>query len=228
MNRISNVLTLHYRDKWTWFYVPAIILFLIFSVNLIISSLVQHPESIYTGGASFIFIYLFVTGIIVVTKTFPFAIGMSMRRVDYFIGSVAAGAISSTLFTSLIFLMGQLEIQSYGWGDRLHFFHFPYINDGTLLEQFSIYMILLLHFFYLGFLIASFAKRFGVKGMLISSIAFFLIGGIAIYVVQSLELWIDIFSWFSNQTAVQIAYWLIPFLLCYLLISFLLLRRANV
>ena len=228
MNRISSVLTLHYRDKWTWFYIPAIILFSIFAVNLIVGFLVNSDEVVYTGGASSIFIYLFVTGIIVVAKTFPFAIGMSMRRVDYFIGSAAAGAISSTLFAALILFMAQLENQSNGWGNRLHFFHFPYINDGTVMEQFALYVIFFLHFFSLGFLIASFAKRFGSKGMFIASTAILLIGSFAIYLIHSFELWGSIFSWFAGQTAVQIAYWLIPFVLFYLLASFLLLRRASV
>ena len=107
----------------------------------------------------------------------------------------------------------------------LHFFHFPYVNDGTVIEQFSMYLILFLHLFFLGFLIASFAKRFGGKGMFIASIAILLIGSVAIYLIHSFSLWSNIFSWFGGQTAVQIAYWLIPFVLFYLLVSFLLLRE---
>ena len=38
MNRISSVLKLHYRDKWSWIYIPALILFSSFAVNLIVSS----------------------------------------------------------------------------------------------------------------------------------------------------------------------------------------------
>ena len=112
MNRISSVLTLHYRDKWSWFYIPSIILFSSFAVNLIVSFLVTSQGAFYTGGVTSIFIYLFVAGIIVVTKTFPFAIGMSIRRVDYFTGSVVMGAIVSIVFATLIFLMAQLENQS--------------------------------------------------------------------------------------------------------------------
>lgn len=228
MNRIASVLTLHYRDKWSWIYIPAIILFSSFAVNLIVSYLVPSQEAIYTGGISSIFIYLFVAGIIVVAKTFAFAIGMSIRRIEYYIGSVAIGAISSVVFATLIFLMGQLENQLNGWGNNLHFFYFPYLNDGTLLEQFSIGLIVFLHCFFLGFLISSFAKHFGSKGMLISSMAFLLIGSIAVYLIHSFELWWNIFSWFAGKTAVQIAFWLIPFVLFYLLASFLLLRRTSV
>jgi hypothetical protein len=228
MNRTSSVLTLHSRDKWSWIYVPALILFSSFAVNLIVGYSITSQEAFYTGGITSIFIYLFVAGIIVVTKTFPFAVGMSIRRFDYFIGTIAMGTIVSIAYTLLIFLMAQLENQLNGWGNSVHFFHFPYVNDGTFVEQLSLYMIFFLHLFFLGLLIGSYAKRFGGKGMLIASLAFVLISSVAVYLVSSYENWSSVFSWFAGQTAVQIAYWLIPFVLIYLVVSFLLLRRASV
>ncbi|KMY48405.1 hypothetical protein [Peribacillus loiseleuriae] len=228
MNRISGVLKLHYRDKWSWIYIPAIILFFSFGVNLTVSFLVSNQEDLYTGGISSVVIYIFVAGIIVVGKTFPFAIGMSIRRIDYFIGSVIIGTISSAFFTSLIFLFAQLEKQTNGWGTRLHFFYFPYVNDGTLLEQFILYMILFLNTFFLGFLISSYARRFGRKGMFLGAMVFLLIGSIVIFLLHHFEVWGSIFSWFASHTAVQIAYWLMPFTLLYLLGSYRMLRRAVI
>ena len=132
--------------------------------------MITSQEEFYTGGVTSIFIYLFVRGLLVVAKTFPFAIGMSIRRIDYFIGTAAMGVIVSIVFGSLIFLYRLLENQTNGWGTTLHFFHFPYVNDGTALEQFSMYMIIFAHLFFLGFLIMSFAQRFGGKGMIISAV----------------------------------------------------------
>ncbi|MFJ5713067.1 hypothetical protein [Neobacillus sp. NPDC093127] len=228
MKRIPGVLKLHYRDKWGWIYIPAIILFSSFAVNLIISFLVTSQKGIYTGGVSSIFIYTFVAGIAVVAKPFTFAIEMSIRRIDYFIGSTLIGTINSTLIASLVLLLALLEKQTNGWGTRLHFFHLPYVNDGTLLEQFILYMILLLNLFFLGFIISSFARRFGGKGMFISSLAFLLIGSILFFYMNQYEVWSSIFSWFTSRTAVQIAYWLVPFTLLYLLGSYRLLRKAVI
>ncbi|MBS4224093.1 hypothetical protein [Lederbergia citrea] len=227
MNRVSGVIKLHYRDKWSWMYIPALILFSSFAVNLIISFLIPNQD-MYTGGVSSVFIFIFVAGILVVAQTFPFAIGISIRRTDYFIGSAAVGTIASILFGSLIFLMALLEEQSNGWGTKLHFFHFPYLNDGTSLEQLSIYIILFLYMFSLGFLISSFARRFGKKGMFILSMVFLLVGSIAVFLLHQYEAWWIISSWFASQTAVQLAYWLIPFVLINLLASYLFLRRATV
>ncbi|MBA9028698.1 MULTISPECIES: hypothetical protein [Bacillaceae] len=228
MNNITGVLKLHYRDKWSWIYIPAIILFSSFAVNLIVSFLFMNQEDMYTGGITSIVIYVFVAGIMVVGKTFSFAIGMSIRRIDYYIGTAIIGIISSALFTSLIFLFAQLEKVTDGWGTKLHFFHFSYINDGALIEQFTLYLILFLNMFFLGFIISSFARRFGYKGMFIGALVTLLLGSLAIFLLHHFEVWGSIFSWFANHTAVQIAYWLVPLTLLYLLGSYRMLRRAVV
>ena len=210
------------------FYIPAIILFSSFTVNLIISILVASKEAFYTGGIFSIVGYILAAGIIVVVRTFPFAVGLSIRRADYFIGSVVMGFIVSIIFTTVIFLMGQLEVLTNGWGNNLHFFHLPYLNDGTLSEQFLVYLIILIHLFFSGFLISSFAKRFGGKGMFLLALVLFLLGSIAVYLIHNYGLWSVIFQWFSAHTALQLAYWLLAFVFIYLLASFLLLRKASV
>lgn len=227
MNRIANVVALHYRDKWTWIYTPAILLISLFAVNLFISLLVPSDGKVYTGGLSSPFVYLLIIGIVMIVKTFPFAVGMSIRRIDFFIGSVAMGAITSFILSILIVVMAQLEGRN-GWGDQLHFFNFPFINSGSLLDQFLIYMISFLFLFSIGIFIASFSKRFGGAGMLVGSLGTVLVGSVAVYLVHQLGLWRDIFSWFIGKTAVGIAFWLLPFIVIYLVFTFLFLRRANV
>lgn len=228
MKGISDVLKLHYRDKWSWLCIPLIVLFFSFSVNLIISFLVPSQDAFYTGGISSIFIYIFVAGISVVAQTFPFAIGMSIRRIDYFVGSVLVGTISCLFYAGLVFLFVLLEKQTNGWGNRLHFFHFPFVNDGTFLEQLALYMILFSNLFFLGFIISCFAHRFGGKGMFWISMACLLIGSIATLLLRHFDAWVGIFSWFTRHTAIEIAYWLIPFILIYLLGSYRLLRRSVI
>ena len=223
-------LKLHYRDKWTWFYVPLIIVSSSFLINVLVAFLVSSGggEKFYSGGVSSILVFVFVSGIITVAKTFPFAIGLSIRRIDFFVGTTVMGVIVSILFGVLLFLSAWVEYMTNYWGGRFNFFHFPYVNDGTALEQIAMYIILLAHSFILGFLISSFAKRFGGKGMLISSVIIMLVVTIAVYFIHHFKAWMNIFSWLFDQTAVQLAYWLVPFVLIYLLASYILLRRTTV
>ena len=185
-----------------------------YAANLTVSFFISSEGDNYNiGGVLSIFMYFFVAGIIVVATSFPFAIGMSIRRVDYFIGTALMATISTSAFTLLIVLMGQLENLLNGWGNELYFFHFPYLNDGTVLEQIGVFMILFLYLFFLGFMITSYVKRFGRRGVFIGSTAISLIGTVAVYLIHAYSLWTNIFDWIFGQTAIQIAYWHIPFLL---------------
>ncbi|MCH1624382.1 hypothetical protein [Fredinandcohnia quinoae] len=225
---IQPMLKMYSRDKWAWFLIPNLILFSVFLINFLISLLIPNEEKMYTGGVSYIFFYMLVMGIIVVTQSFPYAIGMSVRRTDYFLGTVVMGVVINVFFSILLIVLSIIENETNGWGGHIHFFHFPYLNDGTILEQLMTYMILLNSLFFLGFLISSIARRFGAKGLIIVAITSILISSVIALLLMYYEVWIDIFQWFARHTAVEIAYWLILPTLVYIGLSYLLLRRATV
>ncbi|MEH7253433.1 hypothetical protein V7111_15000 [Neobacillus niacini] len=226
---IQSVLKMYYRDKWAWFLIPNLILFSVFLLNFIISLFIPGDEEFYSGGgASYIVIYMLVLGIIVVTQTFPYAIGMSIRRTDYFLGTVVMAVVTNILYAILLVILSAIENATNGWGSQFHYFHLPYLNDGTLLEQFTIYIILFINFFFLGFLISSLTRRFGGKGILIAAISSILISSAIVLFVTYYEAWMDIFQWFASYTAIEIAYWLILPTLLYICLPYLLLRRATV
>ncbi|WNS76663.1 hypothetical protein RRV45_06660 [Bacillus sp. DTU_2020_1000418_1_SI_GHA_SEK_038] len=225
---IQSVVKMHSRDKWAWFFIPNIILFSVFLLNFIVSLLISSDEKMYTGGVSYIFFYMLVMGIIIVVQTYPYAIGMSIRRTDYFFGTVVMGVAVNILYGIMLVLLAAIENATNGWGERVHFFHFPYLNDGTLLEQLIVYIILLINLFCIGLLISSTARRFGAKGLVIAIISLLLISSVAALFVTYYGVWMDIFQWFVQFTAVQIAYWLILPTLLYMMLSYALLKRATV
>jgi hypothetical protein len=226
---IQSVISIHRADKWIWLYIPSLILSSSFLVNLIVSLLINTDEKFYSGSVTSIFIYVFVLGILVVTQSFPFAVGMSVTRRDYFFGTALMGLAASFILGTLMCIFAFLENMSNGWGNRFHFFYFPYLNDGTsFLEQLVMYVILAAFLFFLGFLIASYARRFGGKGMLLLTLAVLIINSVAVLLFHHFHVWADIFRWFSSQTAVGLSYWLLPFILISMAVSFLLLRKASI
>ncbi|MCJ8009806.1 hypothetical protein ACFFF5_18965 [Lederbergia wuyishanensis] len=225
---IQKVLKMYVRDKWGWFLIPNIMLFSIFIINLIVSLFITTKEQFYTGGVSYIFVYMLVMGILVVAQTFSYAVSMSVRRTDYFIGTVAMGSIMNFSYGVLLLICSTIENWTNGWGGKFHFFHFPYLNDGTLLEQFAIYFIVFINLFFLGFMISSFYRRYGKKGMVYSALIILVIASIAVLLIHYYAAWMDIFHWFATHTAVQIAYWLIIPTLFYIAFSYLFLKRATV
>src|SRR5690606_4779794 len=156
---VQSVLKMYTRDKWSLIYIPSIILFSSFFVNIIVSFLLPSNEPFYTGRISSVMVYMFVFGILSIARLFPFAIGLSVRRSDFFTANVIMGLISSTILAVLLDICSVSENSTNGWGNPLHFFHFPYVNDGTIWEQIVMYILLITMLYFTGSLIASFFLR---------------------------------------------------------------------
>lgn len=226
MNRLQGIMKMHFRDKWTWLFIPAIVLFSSFLTNLIIGFFMDEP--IYTGGIISLFIYMLVSGIISLSQSFPFALGLSIRRIDYFWGTVAVASLISALMAVLILLLSLVETSTGAWGVDVHYFHLPYLNDGTIAEQIIIYFAALLLFFFLGFFISSIYRRFGMAGLLTFGLFFLLLSTVCAFVFTYNQWWSAIFHWIAQHTAFQLALWSIPATVIFASLSYLLLRRSTV
>jgi len=226
--KIQSVLKIHSQDKWAWFFTPNIMIMSVFLLNVIISLLFIDDKGSFTVGISYLVIYMFVMGILVVTQTFPYVIGMSIRRTDYFFGTVVMAIAVNICYGTLLLILTTIESVTNGWGLKMTFFHFPYLNDGTILEQLTIYVILLMHFFFLGFLFSSLGYRYGKKGMFIIALVAILLMSILSVFLTYQGYWMDIFRWIASHTAVEIAYWLIIPTLLYMFLPYKLLRRAII
>lgn len=225
MNRISVVMKMYAKDKPTWFIVPWGILSLIFVVNWIISSLIIQP--LYTGGLSYFLIYFMVVGITSLVFTFPFALSFSIRRKDYFLGTIAMIVSVSAISAIILTLLALIEKSLHGWGNDLHFFALPYLSDGSYLEQLWIYFASLLHLFFLGSVIAGIYLRFGGKGEYVFFTILLLISTVLSFLATQYGWWLTILNWFKDHTAFEVATWMGAVGIIYALATYLLLRKAT-
>lgn len=228
MNRISGVIRTHFTDRFGWFFLPWIIIMSSFFINLIVSGTIG--EEIYTGGLVSIHIYMLVLGIVNVVQTFPFIIGFGVRRKDYFAGTIASIAIISIAYGIVLWALGYIENDiTGGWGTKLHFFHLPYISEGSAVGQIWFQASLMFHLFFLGFMISCIYRRFGRAGTYTFFISLFLLLTITAFLISFYEMWKDILDWFKyiSISATELASILFLISLIYLLFSHLLLRRAT-
>ncbi|GIN84930.1 hypothetical protein J6TS2_13160 [Heyndrickxia sporothermodurans] len=227
MNSVSGILKMHFRDKWSWLFIPWSILLFSFFVNLIIGYSVSSDKGIYTGGLSSIFIYIFVLGIITLSQSFPFALGLSVRRKDYFMGTTLFVILLSAVFSILILMFSLTETKLIkGWGVGLHFFNFPFLNNFTIIEQLGIYFVIMMHMFFLGFVISCLYRRFGRNGLYVFFTALFLLSGIGSFMITYNQWWGNIFIWITQQYPLIIIC-LAPTAVFYAVVSYLLLRRST-
>jgi hypothetical protein len=227
MNRIMPVMKLHMRDKLSWIYVPWMILGFSFLVNIITSYFVT--DHIYTGGILTIYVFMFVSGIVVLVQTFPFALGLSVRRTDYYIGTYLHFLVISFFNAIILLLFSLLESELIvGWGTDLYFFHLPYLNDGSIVEQFLIYFLIMIHLLIGGLIFSSVFRRFGKFGLLTFGIVLFVTSSIVSFLITRNQWWDKIWIWLVNQTAFELALWTIPLTLIYTLANYIMIRKAIV
>jgi hypothetical protein len=229
MNAVRTVVKMHTRDKLIWFFLPWMVLlgnFLITLIVVLMIRLLGGKTPIYAGGLSSIYGVVCILGIVALNDTFPFALGFSVRRTDYFLGTTVMAVAVSAVAAVLLLLFSLLESVTGGWGVELHYFHLPYLNDGSLIEQIWIYFVVMANMYFLGFVIGSIYRRFGRAGMLMFFLIVFLLMSIFSLVWTYLRWWGAFFHWFSQFTAFELALLLLPLTALYLLASYLLLRRA--
>lgn len=227
MNHTVGMLKMHFKDKWLWLFMPWLILLSSFFVNVIIAFFIDEP--MYTGGLASLFIYMLIIGSVVLVQTFPFALGFSQRRTDYFIGTSFMAIIISAVFSLLLFLLSITEGNlTGGWGLELYFFHLPYLNDGTGIEQLWMYFVSILHMFYSGFIISSIFRRFGRNGLIIFAAVIFILISVCTLLITYNQWWGHIISWITDHTAFELALWTMPLTILYALLSFGMLRRSTV
>jgi hypothetical protein len=205
---------------------PWIILFSSFFINLIIALLSDEP--IYTGGVASVYLFMLIIGLLTLRNTFSFAIGFSFRRKDYFFGTILMVAFVSFTTTVLLTLLSYVENNLINaWGNGLYFFHLPFLNDGTIVIQACVIFSLMFHLYYLGFSITSVHRRFGRYGMMILLIVSLVVGSLISAIITYYHWWGIIFTKIITYTAFQLSWGISLLTVIYVLVSYLMLRRAT-
>lgn len=229
MNRIATVMKMHARDKLTWVLVPwCFVLLASFFVNLLIGILVKTEQGIYSGGLSSIFVYLFVLGVMTLAQTFPFCLGLSVRRTDYYVGTSIMFVLSGVAIATILLLLSVVEGDILkGWGVNVHFFNLPYLNAGSLADRWWALFGTAMHLVFLGFFISSIYRRFGRMGMFILFPVLILLTSVLGFLCTYFGWWMDIFAWIGRHTAAELATWLFVTAVIYAILSFLMVRKAT-
>ncbi|HEY7417593.1 MAG TPA: hypothetical protein VH593_20590 [Ktedonobacteraceae bacterium] len=230
MNALRTVVKMYTRGNLTWFFLPWMIVCIQFPVALIVTSIVEFfgggkPPS-YPGGLITICLSMFVWGIMSLTDTFPFALGFGVRRTDYVLGTMVIAVEVSTVAVVLWLLCSLLEIVTGGWGVELHYFYLPYFNDGSLIEQFWVYFVVLASMYILGFVVGSVYQRFGRVGAVTFGLTVLLLISLFALVWTYLRWWGAFLTWFSQFSAFELTLGVLLLTAFYLLVAYLLLRRA--
>ena len=127
MTRIINVVRLHFVNRLTYIVLPWIILGSAFLITIAIW-LILRSVGVNTGANGIeggpqvsgalmsIFIYLLVAAVMSINFTFPFALGFSVTRREFYLGTALAYAITSAINAIALTALAAIEQATGGWG----------------------------------------------------------------------------------------------------------------
>ncbi|MGU3433480.1 ABC transporter permease [Actinomycetes bacterium M1A6_2h] len=103
---------------------PAGILLVAFAIGWIIFFVLPNPNAStqFTGGTTSIFFFAIGFYIQAMTQTFPFALGLSVTRREFFTATALAGAVQAAVFGTVIYLLSLVETATSGWGVHMRMF----------------------------------------------------------------------------------------------------------
>lgn len=234
--RIWNVVKLQFTNRWNMLALPWIVLGAIFLLDVaiwvIINTSVGQDTSAqgsqYGAGATYyIFFYMMVVAIQAITLTFPFALGYSVTRRDYYLGTSLAFLIQSALFTIGFVLLSYIEQWTGGWWWHIHLFHIAYFGNGSLWERLFTIFALFLFCFFVGAIFAAVYVRWRLNGVLALGIAVALLFVGAIATISFSHSWVSVIDWFANTGTTGLLAWSLVPTAVSAICGYLVLRRAT-
>lgn len=239
VRRIIDVVRLHFANPGTVLVWPLMIVAMIFLVNLaiwwIVGTSITDPadraDAIdgfqWSGASFFIFIYMMVVAVQAMNQTFAYALGLSVTRRDYYLGSAVAFILLAVILTLILATVGAAEGGTGGWGLGGRMFTAVYFGDGSWLQRAFIMLALFLFFFFVGAATAGIFVRFRSRGLTIFFMALgvALVGGAAL--VTAGGLWAAVGEGLVTAGPAGIAAWSLVATAVAGVAGFFILRRAT-
>lgn len=218
---------MHWRYKGIWALVPLLVLLANFVINLIVASLIKTEFT--SGSVASLPMALMVSAIIAPIQTFPFAVGLGLRRREYFLGTAAAAVAISACFALLLTVLAAIESRLTGhWGGTLHFFVIPAFKHLSPIGLFWLHFAVSACLAFAGLFIFAVWARFGRKGMTALFVGGPAVLAVLAFVADRNNWWALFGTLLEPQTISILGYWLLPIAAVQALLVFGLLRRATV
>jgi hypothetical protein len=237
-SRIWKVVRLNLVNRSSTIWVPTMILGFIWLVNYAIwwiiyssSSPADRSHSVqntqYSGGEFYIFIYMLVLAIQIIAITFPFALGFSVTRRDFYLGSALTFLILAAAYSVGLTFLGYVEQWTNGWGLGGHLFTAVYFGSGTFWQRLFVIFVGLLFCMFVGGASATIFMRWRVNGLIIAGaiLAVLVVGAVAL--ITWTQSWPAVGRWFINEGSFGVVAWLLIPAAIAGLAGFFVLRRAT-
>lgn len=237
LGRIFHAARLHAANPWGTLILPWLIMLAIFGTSYAIWSLIAmanggvenlKPDAfVYNGGGFWALFYMMVVAIQAMNLTFKFALGMSLTRHEYYLGSAGYFTMLAALYAAGWTVGAALERATDGWGLNASFFIPVFMQDLPLWHLGFMWLTLYLFFMFLGAAVATVYVRWGSNGLVsfFVLLALLLIAGV--WAIVKFDWGPAIGSWLTGTPVLGIFAWTLVPTAVFGVVGYLLLRRAT-
>jgi hypothetical protein len=219
-HRIWRVVKLNLVNKWTTIWVPVMIMGFIWLVNYLIWWIIwaatapaERAHALegtqWSGGGFYIFVYMLVVGIQVIAMTFPFALGYSVTRRDFYLGTALTFILLAAGYAIGFTILSSLEEATGGWGLGGHLFTSVYFGGGGFFARLFIVFASMLFFFFIGSGSGTLYMRWRMNGVLVAGAVLVLIIVGAVALITLTGSWPAVGTWFAEAGPTGVAAWLL-------------------
>ena len=203
MNRVLSAARLQLAHPLVALGVPWLVVASSFAINLAIwelADIAAQPDSTYTGGLASLYIAVVVVFSQTMTQMFSFAMGLSLSRRTYYLGTATAALAQSLGFGVALTMLDVVEDATNGWGVGLQFWAGGGLDVGNPLLQVVIFTVPMLAACSIGMGIGVVFKRWGAAGLYSLGIGSLLLGGLLAALITWRTAWTDLWSWLTERS----------------------------
>lgn len=182
---------------------PMGVLAMSFAISYAIFALIPPTGNEFNFTGSVLSMYGFAVGFYIqaITQTFPFALGISVTRREFFTASALVGIAQSAVLATIVFVLSVVESATSGFGVHLRMFGIlRYMTDNPAWEWIGIFSTLLL-VAAIGLFIGVLYQRFRITGLLVSALATIIAFGAVAVVVTWQRWWLPVGRFFVDTPA---------------------------
>ncbi|GAB4082094.1 hypothetical protein GCU67_19630 [Modestobacter muralis] len=184
--------------------VPWLVVTTSFLINLAIWGMADVAEksgnTTNTGGLASLYITVIVVFSQAMTQMFPLAMGLSLSRRTYYLGTAAAALVQSLGFGLGLTVLEAVEDATNGWGVGLHFWAGGGLDVGNPLLQLVVFTLPMIAACSIGLGIGVVFKRWGAAGIYGLSIGVLLTAGVLAILVTWRNAWGDLWAWLTDRS----------------------------
>lgn len=228
MNRVKSLLRIHLYDFGPPFIIFWSLMMLPFLVVISPALVIENFEgTIRIAGGSAVYIFMIMTSLLAAKSSLGFSLSLGLTRREYVLSLVIVYLLQSVVSAFILTGMSVVEnrlLEKFIPALELQFFSLPGEQTLGIAATFWTHFILLLLLVTLSHCIASVAYRYAKTGL------FLLMAAILLFVVllHLVNGWTFISSFFDRfDSFLQFSFWLPLPIAALMLISWLLLRKAE-